>query len=228
MSDSKEKVLSRIRTALGRANKDEARAFDAAEMKRDYQQKSELGREEILKLFAERVSEYRAVTEQLREDKLAERISRICEKEEIKKLVIPPGLEDGWTEKLSGSVTSLQDELSPLSKEELNAADAVLTNCILGVAQTGTIILDAGPGQGRRALTLLPDFHICVVREEQVVGIIPEAIRKLDEIVRNTGRPVTFISGPSATSDIELNRVEGVHGPRKLHVLIVSKPRGQT
>jgi L-lactate dehydrogenase complex protein LldG len=97
----------------------------------------------------------------------------------------------------------------------------VLTGCALGIAQTGTIVLDSGRAQGRRALTLLPDYHLCVVREDQIVGLVPEAFAKLEEPVKNEGRSITFISGPSATSDIELDRVEGVHGPRTLEVLIV-------
>jgi len=97
----------------------------------------------------------------------------------------------------------------------------VLTGCALGIAQTGTIVLDSGRAQGRRALTLLPDYHLCVVREGQIVGLVPEAFASLQDTIKAEGRPVTFISGPSATSDIELNRVEGVHGPRTLEVLIV-------
>ena len=113
---------------------------------------------------------------------------------------------------------------SPLSNEELDRSDGVLTGCSLGISQTGTIVLDAGEGQGRRALTLLPDYHLCVVREDQIVGLVPEAFAKLEETVTDEGRAVTFISGPSATSDIELNRVEGVHGPRTLEVLIAGQP----
>jgi L-lactate dehydrogenase complex protein LldG len=109
----------------------------------------------------------------------------------------------------------------PLSVGLLDGSDGVLTGCALGIAQTGTIALDAGDTQGRRALTLLPDYHLCVVREDQIYGLVPEAIAALEGAVRDKGRAVTFISGPSATSDIELNRVEGVHGPRSLEVFIV-------
>ncbi len=113
-------------------------------------------------------------------------------------------------------VTWLVDE-PPLSVAELDQAGGVLTGCALVIAETGTIVLDAGPDQGRRALTLIPDYHLCVVRADQIVGTVPEAIARLDPV-----RPTTFISGPSATSDIEFNRVEGVHGPRTLDVMIVT------
>ncbi|HEY5726071.1 MAG TPA: LUD domain-containing protein, partial [Methylomirabilota bacterium] len=106
-----------------------------------------------------------------------------------------------------------------LDAHELDRLDGTLTGCALGIAETGVLVLDGGAGQGRRALTLVPDFHVCVVRAGQVVDLVPEAVERLEPAVRE-GRPLTFIAGPSATSDIELNRVEGVHGPRTLRIVV--------
>jgi L-lactate dehydrogenase complex protein LldG len=116
-------------------------------------------------------------------------------------------------------VELLRDE--GLSNTALDESDGVLTGCALGIAQTGTLVLDGGAHQGRRAISLLPDYHLCVVDAAQIVDLVPEAVERLYPAAREARRPVTFISGPSATSDIELNRVEGVHGPRTLEVLIV-------
>ena len=106
-----------------------------------------------------------------------------------------------------------------LGPHDLDALDGSLTGCALAIAETGVLVLDGGTAQGRRALTLVPDFHICVVAADQIVDLVPEAVERLEPAVRE-GRPLTFIAGPSATSDIELNRVEGVHGPRTLRIVI--------
>jgi L-lactate dehydrogenase complex protein LldG len=112
---------------------------------------------------------------------------------------------------------------NPIPHARLAEVQGVLTGCALAVAETGTIILDAGPGQGRRALTLLPDYHLCVVFARQVVEVVPEAVQAMGQAVRESRAPLTLISGPSATSDIELSRVEGVHGPRALEVILVDE-----
>ncbi|MGI9050151.1 MAG: LutC/YkgG family protein [Rubrobacteraceae bacterium] len=217
MATAKEEILWRIRHATRDVPKDE-RPEDIP-VERGYRKKSDSSREEVVKRFAENVAEYQATVRVVDEDGLPDAIAAACEGRGVKRLVIPPALPEAWRPE---EVELLRDAARPtLTDEELDNSDGVLTGCSLGIAQTGTIVLDAGPAQGRRALTLLPDYHLCVVMEEQIVDLVPEAFAKLAETVREEGRAVTFISGPSATSDIELNRVEGVHGPRNLEVLVV-------
>jgi L-lactate utilization protein LutC len=129
---------------------------------------------------------------------------------------VPVGLPAEWRPRAG----AIDDE--SLGIDELDALDGVVTGCTVAIAETGTIVLAGGPGEGRRALTLVPDLHVCVVRDTQIVAVLPEAIEALDHLVKAEHRPLTFVSGPSATSDIELSRVEGVHGPRDLVVVVVS------
>ncbi len=217
MTSAREEILRRVRRATHDVPKDE-RPEDVP-VERGYRKEDDAPREEIVERFAERVAEYEATVHRVSESDLPREIAEALERRRVRSLVVPTGIPEGWVPE---NVEALRDAArSPLSNEELDRSDGVLTGCSLGISQTGTIVLDAGEGQGRRALTLLPDYHLCVVREEQVVGLVPEAFAKLEETVKNEGRAVTFISGPSATSDIELNRVEGVHGPRTLEVLLV-------
>ena len=135
------------------------------------------------------------------------------------RVVVPAGFPDAW---LPDGIDRVGDD-PPLTAYDLDELDAVVTTAALGIAVTGTIVLDHGPGQGRRALSLVPDRHVCVVSADQVVADVPDAVRRLDPV-----RPLTWISGPSATSDIELDRVEGVHGPSNLHVIVVDSTRPLT
>jgi len=216
MADAKETILWRIRRATLDVPEDER--LEDVGVARGYRAKDEASREEIVERFAERAAEYEAAVRRVRADELPGAIEEALGRRGVKRLVIPPYLPKEWVPE---SVETLRDAARPrLTKEELDGSDGVLTGCALAVAQTGTIVLDSGRAQGRRALTLLPDYHLCVVQEDQIVGLVPEAFAELEEAVKSDGRAITFISGPSATSDIELDRVEGVHGPRTLEVLI--------
>jgi L-lactate dehydrogenase complex protein LldG len=183
---------------------------------RTYRRSDESPRDEIVTLFAERVAEYRATVHRVGEAEVAATVQRIADQEGARRIGIPEDLDAEWRPAELGLV-----EDAGLSVDQLDGLDGALTGCAVAIAETGTFVLDGGVGQGRRALSLVPDLHVCVVREDQVVGLVPEAVGKLEDAVR-AGRPLTFVSGPSATSDIELDRVEGVHGPRVLHVVLVA------
>jgi L-lactate dehydrogenase complex protein LldG len=216
VATAKETILWRIRHAT--RDVPEQERPEEVPVERGYRSRDEAAREEIVARFAERTAEYDAKVHRVAQDELPGAIEEALKQRGVKRLVVPPYLPKGW---IPEGVETLPDAArSRLTNAQLDESDGVLTGCALGIAQTGTIVLDAGRAQGRRALTLLPDYHLCVVREEQIVGLVPEAFARLEETVKAEGRAITFISGPSATSDIELNRVEGVHGPRTLEVLI--------
>lgn len=220
-------VLRRIRTALVDVPHDKTPEVVAAE--RAYIRSEPVEHEEIVRRFVERVTDYKARVRSVQEGDLAQSIADACAARAVKQLAIPADVPAAWlTELVQGGVTLLRDDSisAPLSYGQLDSSDGVLTGCALAIAQTGTIVLDAGVHQGRRALTLLPDYHLCVVFDDQVLSMVPEAIERLTDAAREQRRPITFISGPSATSDIELNRVEGVHGPRTLDVLVVTRRTG--
>jgi len=163
--------------------------------------------------FMDRVHDYRATIERAAPDRLARVIAATFATHGARRIATPAGIPEGWLE--AAEVELVPDEPA-LSHVDLDGLDGTITGCAVAIAETGTIVLDGAADQGRRALSLLPDLHVCIVRVEQVVGTVPEALARLDPT-----RPQTWISGPSATSDIELQRVEGVHGPRRLAVILV-------
>ena len=214
MSTARDEMLRRIRSALRDVPASE-RPEDVP-VDRAYHRTSMATRAPLVEQFTKRVAEYRAVVRHVAPADVPDAISAACAARGVRRLVVPTDLPNEWA---PTGVELLRD--TGLTNAQLDESDGVLTGCALGIAQTGTIVLDSGALQGRRVITLLPDYHLCVVREDQIVDLVPEAITQLDQAVRAERRPITFISGPSATSDIELNRVEGVHGPRTLEVLVV-------
>ena len=217
MSLAQDEILRRIKTALQDVPVRERP--DDVPVAREYRQAGTATQSELLERFTDRLVDYKAKVALVREAELGRVITAACAARRVRQLIVPADLPDRWA---PAEVELLRDTGGALSNEQLDASDGVLTGCALGIAQTGTIVLDGGPAQGRRVLTLLPDYHLCVIRADQIVELVPEAITQLGPAVREQRRPITFISGPSATSDIELSRVEGVHGPRTLEVLIVA------
>ncbi len=177
---------------------------------------SGLVQSELVEQFVERATDYRAAVYRTTEMSLAETVLEVCRLRGAGTLVAPADVPEGW---LPDEVALTRDD--GLSYGELEAFGGVLTGCALAVAQTGTVVLDGGAKQGRRTLSLLPDLHLCIIFESQIVGTVPEAVAALED---RAAHPLTFISGPSATSDIELSRVEGVHGPRTLDLILVATP----
>jgi L-lactate dehydrogenase complex protein LldG len=200
---ARDEILARIR-AVDRPVPDE--------QSRTYRRRGERTRTELVSLFAERVADYKATVERVPATDIAARVAALG----VAPLGVPAGIPKAWLP--DGADAVVADSFGP---RELDALGGVLTGCTAAIAETGTIVLAGGPAEGPRALTLVPDLHICVVRAEQIAELVPEAIATLAPLVRDARSPLTFVSGPSATSDIELSRVEGVHGPRTLVVLIV-------
>ena len=219
---ARDQILARIRAANGAAAHPSADADAGYEAlsRRYLRAHHDPAGHDIAALFAERAADYRAVVERVPEPgpaALAPVVAGILATRAAAvpgPVLVPDGLPAGWLAELPGEITLARDE-PPLSAAELDRMSGVVTGCAVAVAETGTIILDHGPGQGRRALTLVPDFHLVVVRQDQIAADLADAFARLDP-----ARPHTLISGPSATSDIELIRVEGVHGPRNLHILL--------
>ncbi|MEU7553257.1 LUD domain-containing protein [Streptomyces sp. NPDC044571] len=207
---SRDRILGRIRRATA-GDRD-----PGAAVPRDYLRvHAERTPAERVDLLAVNLAEYRAKVHRTDEDGLAALLARLLAERGAQSVLVPAGLPPSWL--AAADQTRVADRAAS-TPYELDAVDSVVTGCALAVAETGTLVLDGGPGQGRRRISLIPDHHICVVRVPgQVVDAIPQALPLLDP-----RRPLTWISGPSATSDIELDRVEGVHGPRTLEVVLLA------
>jgi len=211
---ARDDILRRIRTALGDQHE------PAAPIPRHYNGADQgdgappSPGSPIAALLADRISEYRAVVRRCEPAQVAGEVAAALEARGARRVVVPDGLYRPWLYLIDEGIELVPDD-PMLSADELDTVDAVLTGCAVAVAETGTVVLDGSTGQGRRALTLVPDYHLVVVPAERIVPSVPAAVAALDPT-----RPLTWISGPSATSDIELDRVEGVHGPRNLEVIV--------
>ncbi|MEU5203971.1 LUD domain-containing protein [Streptomyces pseudogriseolus] len=206
----RERILGRVRRALA-----DVPPGEDTPVVRDYlREHGERTVEETVELLAENLADYRAVVHRTDAGSLPGVVAGLLAARGASTVLVPPGLDEGWL--AAAEMTRVPDEAGS-TPHELDAVDSVVTACAIAVAETGTIVLDGSPDQGRRRISLIPDHHICVVRvPDQVVASVPQALERLDP-----ARPLTWISGPSATSDIELDRVEGVHGPRTLEVVLV-------
>jgi L-lactate dehydrogenase complex protein LldG len=198
---ARDEILARVRTAIAPADQTQP-----IHIPRHYRTATDDG----IQTFFDRLAHYEATTHLIDPADVDHKIRAILKD---RRIVTPAGIPDQWVE------NPLRDD-PPLRADDLDASEGVITTCAVAIAQTGTIVLDGGPGMGRRALTLVPDYHLCVVNADQIVSSVPEAIAQLQH---DPARPLTFISGPSATVDIEMVRVRGVHGPRRLEVVVVGR-----
>jgi L-lactate dehydrogenase complex protein LldG len=198
----REEIFSRIRSAVG----------PTPALRQEIPRRYRTSTTDGLEVFLDRLGHYDARAQQVNVAELDQAVRVTLGDRAAVRVVAPAGLPEAWF----ATAEPLPDD-PPLDPQALDQSDGVVTTCAVAIAQTGTIVLDGGAGMGRRALTLLPDYHLCVVHDDQIVGSIPEALLRLDPT-----RPLTFISGPSATVDIEMVRVAGVHGPRRLDVIVAT------
>lgn len=210
-TSAKSQILGRIRDAIGAPR--ESVSEGHARIERGYTQTPAPDRQACLELFVERLQHYQVGVRRTAPGAIAATIAATLAERGKSRLIVPPGIEPSW---LPPQIAFVLDQA--LGYHELDAAEGVLTACSLAIAATGTLVLCHGSGEGRRAVTLIPDYHLCVVTADQVVETVPEAMRRL---AAAQPRLVTTISGPSATADIEMTRIRGVHGPRTLDVVFV-------
>ena len=211
---AREDVLARIRDALR-----DVPGEEDVDVPRGYT-RTRVQPEGTVERFCERVADYRATVSRVPAGEVAAAVAAAFARVGATRVAAPTGLPAEWTREADGVELVRDSPQSPLSVAELDSVDAVLTGASVGIAETGTFVLESDDLCGRRVLSLVPDVHVCVVSVDDVVDDVPAAIARL-----RAGRPLTWVSGPSATSDIELDRVEGVHGPRTLHLLVVEGDR---
>lgn len=212
-ASAKTTILRRIHDAHGASSTEASAQTSWATISRDYVRTAIMDPDERLALFAARLRDYDATLIRSQPEQIALRIAETLQARQRSRIVIPSGITEDWLPKSAAFVV---DE--SLTAQELDAFDGVLTLSTMAIAETGTVVLQNVAGQGRRALSLVPDYHLCLVHRENLVATVPEAIRCLQ---KNANLATTFISGPSATADIEMTRIKGVHGPRILDVLFI-------
>lgn len=211
---SRDRILGQVRRALADVPDDDP-PYEAAVHRGYAREHGDRTPGQTVELLAENLADYRAIVHRCTDGELSDLLARLLAERGARSVLVPPGLPPNWLKAVDA--TRVHDRAAS-TPHELDAVDSVVTGCAVAVAETGTLVLDGSADQGRRRITLVPDHHICVVRvPAQVVPSVPLALERLDP-----ARPLTWISGPSATSDIELDRVEGVHGPRTLEVVLVS------
>ena len=215
-SSAREEILARVRTALTDLTPEQR----AAEVPWEYGRATRTTG--VLDLFVERVEDYKADFVRVSAADVPDAVARALTSRGAGSVVVPTGLDATWREAITGAGVRIVEDEPRLTRAQLDEVDGVVTAACVGAAESGTIMLDHRPNQGRRALTLVPDLHVCVVRADQVVSDVPEAVARIAPSVREDKLPVTWSSGGSATSDIELERVEGVHGPRTLVVVLAT------
>ncbi len=213
---AKEEILARVRKAL----QDVEIQDPVDDVPVDWRYGKSLDLPDVVTEFVEKVRDHGAVVQQIAPEELPKSLVAAVASLDSKTVILPAGLPPLWADVIMEAGVDVRFDDPPLTHGELDQVDTVITTCASAMADPGTIALDHSCGQGRRALTLLPDKHVCVVRATQVVSDVPEAVAALAPAVR-ARRPITWVSGGSATSDIELERVEGVHGPRSLYVVLV-------
>ncbi|MGH2866315.1 MAG: LutC/YkgG family protein [Solirubrobacteraceae bacterium] len=216
MSAAREEILGRIRGALADVPESE-RPADVA-VAADYRRRGTRDGDELVSVLVQRLEDYHAVVRQVGPGQLPRALTEACSELGLRRIVVPAALPAQWR---PDGVELIEDER--LSAAQLDRIDGAITGCAGAIAETGTLILDGQGVSGRRVITLVPDHHICVVQLDQIVESVPEGVAAVRAAVVEEGAPITLVSGPSASSDIELSRVEGVHGPRHLRVLIVTE-----